>query len=107
MKLIIESGIFWLSGSHKQKAMIDEMRVQLEHKLDAVVAADESDDDEICLVFCYDKDAYIIDDVRWQYRKIKKELTLMKMNSLYYVYKREDAPEELITRHPVAKAYNG
>jgi hypothetical protein len=74
MKLTIESGIFWLSGSHKQKEMIDKMRAQLEHKIDAVVAADESDDYEICLVFCYDKDAYIVDDVRWQYRKIKKTL---------------------------------
>jgi hypothetical protein len=76
MKLTIEKGIFWLSGSHKQKALIDKMRGELEHKLDAVVAADESDEAEICLVFCYNKDAYIIDDIRWQYRKIKKELKL-------------------------------
>ena len=74
MKLTIEKGIFWLSGSHKQRAEIDKMRVELEHKLNAVVAADEGDEDEICLVFCYDKEAYIIDDVRWQYRKIKQEL---------------------------------
>jgi hypothetical protein len=74
MKITLESGIFWLSGNHKQKAMIKEMRLHLEYNLDAVVAADESDEYEICLVFCYDKDAYIIDDVRWQYRKFKKTL---------------------------------
>ena len=72
MRLKIEKGIFWLSGSHKQKAVIDKMSAQLEHKLDAVVAADESDEDEICLVFCYNKDAYIIDDIRWQYRQLRK-----------------------------------
>jgi hypothetical protein len=72
MKLTIEKGIFWLSGSHKQKAVIDKMGAQLVHELDAVAAVDESDDDEICLVFCYNKDAYIIDDIRWQYRQLRK-----------------------------------
>ena len=41
MRIKIEKGIFWLSGSRKQGAEIDKMRIKLEHELDAIVAANE------------------------------------------------------------------
>ena len=58
MKIDVRKGMFWLSGSYKQQIIIQEMNARLEHTLNAVIAVDESDDDGICLSFCYNDNIY-------------------------------------------------
>ena len=75
MKIDVRKGMIWLTGSVKQQTIIQNMKVHLEHTLSAVIAIDESDDDGICLSFCYNDNIYTVAEIRAVYADFKKELT--------------------------------
>ena len=50
------------------------MSARLEHTLNAVIAVDESDDDGICLSFCYNDNIYTVAEIRAVYADFKRTL---------------------------------
>lgn len=75
MRLDIEKGIFWLNGKLMELDKIKLVCDRLNYWIESSIAADESEGDDVCLCLCYNSDLLSIEEVRWRYMQIKKEIS--------------------------------